>query len=47
MLEVTDNGQGIGAASRRSGLRNMRERAAALGGTFELGSAGEAGDDSS
>lgn len=43
VLEVTDNGQGIGATSRRSGLRNMRERAAALGGTFGLGSAGEAG----
>lgn len=33
-LQVTDNGRGIPEGGRRSGLRNMRERAAGLGGRF-------------
>jgi PAS domain S-box-containing protein len=43
VLEVTDNGRGMGGTARRSGLRNLRDRAAALGGTFELISAPNAG----
>lgn len=35
-LEVTDNGRGLGAPARSSGLRNMRERAEMLGGTFRI-----------
>ena len=34
---VTDNGVGIGAASRRSGLANLRERAEKCGGTLTVG----------
>lgn len=34
-LSVTDNGIGLPEAGRRSGLRNMKERALALGGEFE------------
>ncbi|RCV54012.1 sensor histidine kinase [Marinitenerispora sediminis] len=34
-LEVADNGVGIPEGGRRSGLRNMAERATALGGEFE------------
>ncbi|KUO07779.1 GAF domain-containing protein [Streptomyces sp. DSM 15324] len=34
-LSVTDNGVGIPDGGRRSGLRNMAERAEQLGGTFE------------
>ncbi|MGW2618983.1 sensor histidine kinase [Streptomyces sp. NPDC001500] len=37
-LSVTDNGRGIPAGGRRSGLRNMAERAEQLGGGLELGS---------
>ncbi|MFH9552073.1 GAF domain-containing protein [Streptomyces sp. NPDC017435] len=37
-LSVTDNGGGIPAGGRRSGLRNMAERAEQLGGGLELGS---------
>jgi len=33
-LLVTDNGRGIGETTRESGLRNMRDRAELLGGTF-------------
>lgn len=36
VLEVLDNGRGVGAATRSSGLANMRERATSLGGTFEV-----------
>jgi two-component system, NarL family, sensor histidine kinase DevS len=43
VLEVTDNGRGMGGTARRSGLRNLRDRAAALGGTFELSSEPNAG----
>ncbi|WP_030419373.1 GAF domain-containing protein [Streptomyces sp. SCSIO 75703] len=35
-LTVTDNGVGIPAGGRRSGLRNMAERAAQLGGELRL-----------
>ncbi|MET7463623.1 GAF domain-containing sensor histidine kinase [Nonomuraea sp. NPDC005501] len=37
-LRVTDNGVGIADGGRRSGLRNMEERAAGLGGVFEVSS---------
>src|SRR5690606_39317168 len=33
-LQVTDDGRGIEPGGRRSGLRNLEERAAALGGSF-------------
>jgi signal transduction histidine kinase len=36
-LTVTDNGVGIPPDGRRSGLRNMAERARSLGGDLELG----------
>ncbi len=36
-LSVTDSGVGIPADGRRSGLRNMAERAEQLGGRLELG----------
>ncbi len=36
VLEVLDNGRGVGATTRSSGLGNMRERARSLGGTFEV-----------
>ncbi|MFF7266306.1 GAF domain-containing protein [Streptomyces sp. NPDC008159] len=35
-LSVTDNGVGVPAGGRRSGLRNMAERAEQLGGGFDL-----------
>ncbi|GAB2909719.1 GAF domain-containing sensor histidine kinase [Streptomyces heilongjiangensis] len=35
-LSVTDNGVGVPAEGRRSGLRNMAERAEQLGGGFDL-----------
>jgi two-component system sensor histidine kinase DevS len=34
VLRVNDNGRGMGDVTRSSGLRNMRERAEILGGTF-------------
>lgn len=37
VLTVTDDGVGIPAGGRRSGLENLRERAAQLGGTFTAG----------
>ncbi|MFH8754319.1 GAF domain-containing sensor histidine kinase [Streptomyces atroolivaceus] len=37
-LTVSDNGVGIGAGSRRSGLRNLTDRAEECGGTMELSS---------
>ncbi|MEU3166411.1 GAF domain-containing sensor histidine kinase [Streptosporangium sp. NPDC006930] len=37
-LTVTDNGVGLPGEGKRSGLRNMRERATALGGSFEVDS---------
>jgi signal transduction histidine kinase len=36
LLTVTDDGIGIADDVRSSGLRNMRERAEALGGTFDV-----------
>lgn len=36
-LRIEDDGVGIPDGGRRSGLRNMADRAAALGGTFEAG----------
>ena len=42
-LTVTDNGVGVPADGRRSGLRNMAERARQLGGDLELGSPGGGG----
>jgi signal transduction histidine kinase len=35
-LRVTDSGVGIAPGGRRSGLRNMAERAERLGGRLEL-----------
>jgi two-component system sensor histidine kinase DevS len=43
VLRVSDNGRGLGEVTRRSGLRNMRERAQLLGGTFEITSRPGAG----
>src|SRR5918999_1970731 len=40
VLRVEDDGVGIRSTVQRSGLRNMNERARALGGQFELSSAG-------
>ncbi|MFG2126080.1 histidine kinase, partial [Streptomyces sp. NPDC048710] len=37
-LTVGDNGVGIPSGGRRSGLRNMAERAEQLGGRFEVSS---------
>jgi signal transduction histidine kinase len=42
-LTVSDNGVGIPAGGRRSGLRNMAERAEQLGGALELDSASAGG----
>jgi len=41
-LTVQDNGVGLGADGTRSGLRNLYERATALGGSFDV-TAAEAG----
>jgi signal transduction histidine kinase len=41
-VTVTDDGKGIPSGSRRSGLRNLAERAADLGGEFRLSAAGPA-----
>ncbi|MFE1578634.1 sensor histidine kinase [Streptomyces fradiae] len=37
VLTVTDNGRGIPEGGRRSGLRNLEERARKVGGTLEIG----------
>ncbi|MFG2076306.1 sensor histidine kinase [Nonomuraea maritima] len=42
-LVVTDNGRGLGEVGRRSGLRNIDERAGRLGGTAELETPEEGG----
>ncbi|MCX5262526.1 GAF domain-containing protein [Streptomyces sp. NBC_00199] len=42
-LAVTDDGVGVPAGGRRSGLRNMAERAGRLGGRLELGTPGDGG----
>lgn len=36
LLQVADNGRGLGDTTRSSGLRNMRERAEMLGGGFQI-----------
>ena len=36
VLEVTDNGVGIPAGATRSGLRNLADRAAQVGGSFTV-----------
>ena len=41
-LTVTDDGTGFVDTGRRSGLRNMADRAESLGGTFEVRSPGRA-----
>ena len=43
VLTVRDNGAGLGEGTRRSGLANLEQRASLLGGTFSVGSAGDAG----
>ncbi len=43
MLTVSDNGKGIPAQGRRSGLRNLAERAEGLGGTFTVDTPDEGG----
>ncbi|BCT74802.1 histidine kinase [Sinomonas cyclohexanicum] len=42
-IVVADDGRGVGDTTRRSGLKNVQERAAALGGSFELGPAEDGG----
>lgn len=42
-LVVSDDGLGLGDSTRRSGLKNVEERATALGGSFELGPAEDGG----
>ncbi|MFE0130679.1 GAF domain-containing protein [Streptomyces sp. NPDC059037] len=42
-LTVTDNGVGIGGGGRRSGLRNIAERAERLGGTLTLSAGPDGG----
>ncbi|MEV0202720.1 GAF domain-containing protein [Nonomuraea sp. NPDC050691] len=42
-LTVRDDGVGLAGGGRRSGLRNMEERAAGLGGGFEAGSPDDGG----
>ncbi len=43
ILTVTDNGRGIPADGRRSGLRNLEERARGLSGTLEIARPDEGG----
>jgi signal transduction histidine kinase len=43
VLRVTDDGTGIPAGVRRSGLGNLAQRAGSLGGVLELGPAGGPG----
>ncbi len=43
LLEVVDNGRGIGRPTRSSGLTNMRRRAEKLGGAFEVADRPEGG----
>ncbi|GAA3023581.1 two-component system sensor histidine kinase [Kitasatospora albolonga] len=43
VLTVTDNGCGLPAGGRRSGLANLADRAAALGGSFEARALAEGG----
>jgi signal transduction histidine kinase len=41
VVEVADDGVGLGASSRRSGLDNLRTRAESLGGTFTIAAAAD------
>ena len=41
-LTVIDDGRGLGASARRSGLDNMLRRAEGLGGTFHVGTSPDA-----
>ncbi|MBH5333947.1 GAF domain-containing sensor histidine kinase [Streptomyces pactum] len=43
VLTVTDNGRGIPDGGRRSGLRNLEERARSLGGGLEIGRPADGG----
>jgi len=43
IVTVSDDGTGMGSAGRRSGLANLAERARQLGGTLQVGPAGERG----
>jgi len=40
VVEVVDDGRGLGASTRRSGLANLARRAQRHGGTFEVSAAG-------
>jgi signal transduction histidine kinase len=42
-LVVADDGRGLGVVTRRSGLKNVEQRAAALGGTCEVGPSDDGG----
>ncbi len=43
VLVVSDDGKGMRASTRRSGLANLEERARQLGGTLKVGPAGDRG----
>jgi signal transduction histidine kinase len=43
VVVVRDDGSGMKASTRRSGLANLAERARQLGGTLHVGSAGDGG----
>jgi signal transduction histidine kinase len=43
VVVVSDDGVGLGDSSRRSGLANLAERAGQLGGTLQVGPAGDRG----
>jgi len=43
IIVVSDDGVGMGGSTRRSGLANLAERAGQLGGTLQVGPAGERG----
>jgi signal transduction histidine kinase len=45
VLRVRDNGKGLGASTRRSGLANLAERASRLGGGLRVGPADGGGTD--
>lgn len=42
-VEVRDDGRGLRGTTRESGLRNLRERAESVGGSFEIGPAKPSG----
>ena len=45
VLRVRDNGKGMGATARRSGLANLAERASGLGGALRVQAAEGGGTD--